>query len=145
MGVSDKIMATGEDILAYIPQRPPMVMIDTLVDTDGKISESRLTIKKNNLFCQDGYFKEPGLVENIAQTIAVGVGYQTTLNKKETPLGFIAAVQNLKIFELPQVNSEIHTRVIVNHKVLNFTVVTGRILCKNRLITECDMKLYIQQ
>lgn len=29
MGVPEKTLITGEEILEYIPQRPPVVMVDT--------------------------------------------------------------------------------------------------------------------
>ena len=57
-------------IQEYIPQRPPIIMIDKIVD----ISESKVVcefqVKRDNLFVAEGELLEPGIIENIAQTIA---------------------------------------------------------------------------
>ena len=36
MGVPEKTLITGEEILEYIPQRPPVVMVDTFYGIDER-------------------------------------------------------------------------------------------------------------
>ena len=57
----------GEGIFTLIPQRPPIVMVDSFCGIENDCSYSGLTITADNIFCQDGKFQEAGVIEHIAQ------------------------------------------------------------------------------
>ncbi len=67
-------MMSDENVLSLIPQRPPFVMIDRLVSSDADIIKTSFKITGDNIFVTDGRFREPGLLENIAQTAAARAG-----------------------------------------------------------------------
>jgi predicted hotdog family 3-hydroxylacyl-ACP dehydratase len=138
------MMMREENILAYIPQRPPFVMIDALIFADEKISRSVLSITEENIFVKDGMLTEPGLVENIAQTAAAGIGYICGMGDRPVPLGYIASIQNLEIFALPVVNESIETEVITERQILDVTVISGKIFCNNEVLAHCSMKIFIK-
>ena len=143
MASSEKIIATEATIGQYIPQKPPVIMIGNLLEVNGNKTVTSLLIKDDNLFCSEGLFREPGLIENMAQTAAAGVGYLSKEAGKEPPLGFIGGLRNLSIHELPTVGSEIRTEVTVEHEVFNATVVNGKIYLQGRCIAECEMKIFL--
>ena len=58
-------------ILKLIPQRAPIVMIDTLLYFDETKVVSGLTILENNLFVEYNYLTEPGLIENMAPLLFI--------------------------------------------------------------------------
>ena len=55
------------DILDLIPQRPPFLLIDRLVDFDERYTVTRFTVRENHLFCEQGELQAAGLIENIAR------------------------------------------------------------------------------
>lgn len=118
-------------------------MIGKLLEVTDNKAVTSLLIKEDNLFCNEGIFREPGLIENIAQTAAAGVGYISKNGGKETPVGFIGGLKNLQIYELPLLGKEIRTEVIVEHEVFNATMVSGKIYMEDRCITECEMKIFL--
>ena len=63
-------------IKGLIPQDEPIVMVDSLIYFDNKKAISELTIKKNNIFLNNNILSESGLIENMAQTIALYIGYK---------------------------------------------------------------------
>ena len=136
------MLANRTDILQYIPQRNPIVMVHELLDANDDNIVTQLAIEPDNVFVASGYFAEPGMVENIAQTAAVHVGYQCTLKKLPIPIGFIAAVKDLKIKGLPKENSTITTSVKVVNKVLDITVVHGKIEQEGELLCSCEMRIF---
>ncbi len=138
-------MEIKKDILLYIPQRPPMVMITEIKSVDDRSIVTTLKIEKGNIFCSEGYFREPGLIENIAQTAAARAGYICEREKKKVPLGFIGAIKKLIIHQVPAAGDEIITRVSVEHMVMNATVISGEIFCKGKLIAECEMNIFLQE
>jgi 3-hydroxyacyl-[acyl-carrier-protein] dehydratase len=136
------MLANRTDILQYIPQRKPIVMVNELLDANDDHIVTQLAIEPDNVFLTSGYLAEPGMVENIAQTAAVHVGYQCTLKKLPIPIGFIAAVKDLKIKALPKVNSTITTSVKVVNKVLDITVVHGKVEQEGELLCSCEMRIF---
>ena len=136
------MLANRTDILQYIPQRNPIVMVHVVLDANDDHIVTQLAIEPDNVFLASGYFAEPGMVENIAQTAAVHVGYQCTLKKLPIPIGFIAAVKDLKIKALPKENSTITTSVKVVNRVLDITVVHGKIEYEGELLCSCEMRIF---
>ena len=134
-------MASFEEI--NIPQKPPMVMVDRLVRADEVIVESTFLIRDDNVFCDQGIFTEAGLVENMAQTAAAGVGSRSYESGKEPPVGFIGGIRNLKIELYPEAGQVITTRIMVEHEVFNASVVRGEVLLDDRVIASCQLKIFL--
>lgn len=136
------MLATRDDITKYIPQRHPIIMVHELVEADDDHAVTQLNIEPDNVFVSKEYFAEPGLVENIAQTAAMHVGYQCALKNIPIPIGYIAAVKDLKIRVLPKQNTRITTTVKVTNKVLDVTVVEGRVEQAGNLLCSCEMRIF---
>ena len=68
-------MINVENFQSLIPQKPPFVMVDKLFSVTETTTTTGFTIQADNIFVKDGVFKDPGLVENIAQTAAASAGY----------------------------------------------------------------------
>jgi len=136
-------MSLHATITDLIPQRDPMVMIDSLLVADEKGCRGRFTIRPNNLFVEGDALNEAGLVENIAQTAAARMGWLCLQEKKPVPLGFIGAVQNLEIFELPKINEEIETGISIKNQIFDVIVIEGAVSAGDRILARCDMKIFI--
>ncbi len=141
----DKIKFEDIDILNLIPQKPPMVMVDKLILYEEKKTISGLTIKENNIFVKNEFFQECGLTENIAQTAALHTGYTYMLKKKPVPIGFIAAIKNLNIYFLPKVGDNIQTETFLLHDIFEFTLISGKITCNDKLVADCEMKIFVKK
>jgi hypothetical protein len=138
------MIAEGEDVLKLIPQRPPIVMVDKLISAADKKTVSGFTIKADNIFVENGVLQEPGIIENVAQSAALGVGYVCSIKNEKVPLGFIGAVKNLKIFGLPKVGDELTTEIQVDYEVFEATLITGKVYCKDELLAQCEMKIFLK-
>lgn len=136
-------MSIAKDILPYIPQRPPFVMVQTLEHSDGEGAATRFTVTEDNILVEAGVFKEPGLVENIAQTAAARIGYICKQEQQPVPVGFIGAVQQLKINRLPLVGEVLDTRIIIKNQVFNATIVDGTIAINGDVIASCEMRIFV--
>jgi 3-hydroxymyristoyl/3-hydroxydecanoyl-(acyl carrier protein) dehydratase len=143
MASPEKIIADESVITEYIPQKEPMVMVGKLLSIEGGKTISSFLIREDNIFCENGHFLEAGLIENMAQTAATGVGYLAKKEKKDPPVGFIGGIKSLRIYSLPETGDEIITEITVEHQVFDATVVNGRIYLKDTLIAECELKIFI--
>lgn len=120
-------------------------MVDALLYTDETTTRCGFTILPANIFTENGVFGEPGLVENIAQTAAAGVGYLAQQTKTPPPIGYIGAIKDLEIFILPKIGDSLVTEVKVLNKVFDVTLVMGTVYCNNELAAKCEMKIFISK
>jgi len=134
-------MASFEKV--NIPQRPPMVMVDHIVEIVGKKTVTAFLVREDNIFIEDGFFREPGLIENMAQTAAAGVGAGIGKTGQDPPLGFIGGIRNLKIYSFPKIGQEIRTEVTVVHEIFDATVVQGMVFLNGERIAECELKIFL--
>ena len=131
------------DILQFIPQRSPFVMVDQLLHTDEHSARSIFQVRPENIFIEDGELAEPALIENIAQTAAARIGYICQQEKRPVPPGYIGAVQNLEIMALPKINDKIETEISIKNQIFDVTIISGTIRCNDVEIARCDMKIFI--
>lgn len=133
------------NVLNYIPQRLPIVMIDTLLRAEGAVTETSFTVEENTLFVKNGVFQEPGLIENIAQTAAAGVGYTCALSNTPVPVGFIGAIKNLTIEYLPQAGETLITRVEILEEIFDMTLIKGESFVGSKRVAACEMKIVLKK
>lgn len=136
------VLVAKSEIEKLIPQRPPMVMVHELLESSDHHAKTSLMIESNNLFVRNGKLREPGLIENIAQTAAAQVGYQCLEKMVAVPIGYIASIKNLKIVNLPLINSAISTTVKVTNQILDVTVVEGYVEQEGAVVCSCEMRIF---
>ena len=134
-----------DHITEYIPQKPPIVMIDAIISCDDVSVTTQLEIAADNIFVQDGFLQEPGVIENMAQTAAAKAGYEAKKQNAEPFLGFIGAIKDLKIHSLPKVGDVLKTTVTVKMDVMGITLIGATSMCGNTQIADCEMKIVIQK
>lgn len=137
------MIASKEQLLDLIPQRPPMVMIDALTESNDDLYKTEFIVQKDNVFLEDGKLCEAGLIENIAQTAAAGEGYKHFKRNESIPTGFIGAVQKLKIHQLPECDTKITTEVTLDNSVMNVSVISGHVFYQDKVIASCTMKVFL--
>ena len=138
-------MTTNENITDLIPQKPPFVMVDKLLNFSETTTTTGFTIKADNIFVENGLFKEPGMVENIAQTAAARAGYIAKTENKPVLVGYIGAVNELQIFSLPKTGDELVTEITIENQIFDVTLISGKIICNSETIAQCKMKIFINQ
>jgi predicted hotdog family 3-hydroxylacyl-ACP dehydratase len=131
-------------ILKYIPQRPPFVFVDTLIDSNEQFTISLFKITQDQTLVENNQLTEGGLIENIAQTAAAGVGFYCEKNNVSVPIGFIGAVKNLKILRLPKTNEVLTTKVEVLQEVFGITLIKGTVFIASTEIASAELKIIIE-
>lgn len=130
------------DIRTLLPQQEPFVMVGTLTHFEMTKMITELVIAEDNIFVNDGKFSAAGLIENMAQTCAARIGY---VNKyilmKGIQLGFIGAIRNMQVFQLPKVGEKIVTTVIIREEVFGMLLVDATVTCGDKLLASTEMKI----
>ena len=139
------MIATGEALTRLLPQRPPLLLLDALLSYANDRTVSQFRVPADSVLVEHGCLSEAGLVENIAQTAAAGAGYGYQQGGAGAPpIGFIAAIKDLRVGTLPAVGTVLTTEVVVQNQVLDFTIVRGTVRAGDATFAECEMRIYIQ-
>jgi 3-hydroxymyristoyl/3-hydroxydecanoyl-(acyl carrier protein) dehydratase len=141
------MLISEENILELIPQRYPMVMIDSLVSCDEKKAVSCLTIRRDNLFLDQQGFSSAGMMEALAQTAAARTGYllknKAFRSDRKIPVGVIGSIKNFRMIIQPAIGDVITTTVSIEHEVLQATVIKGKIEMNGEMLAESDMQIFL--
>lgn len=130
------------DVLALLPQRPPIVMIDRLVSCEHTSSRSELAVRADNIFCDsEGRFTAFGMMENIAQTCAAHIGYCSLASGEPIRLGFIGAMRHARVLRMPRVGERLSTRIDVLEDVFGMMLVAAAVRVGDETVCECEMKI----
>jgi predicted hotdog family 3-hydroxylacyl-ACP dehydratase len=139
------MLAEGKDVFALLPQKPPMVMVDKLLECTGQKAITGFKIEPGNLLVKNDLFSESGLIENMAQSAALMTGWLASMEQdgeQKNPIGVIGAVKDLQVFFLPLAGSDILTEIEVLYKVANATIVTGKVISGDRVAATCELKIF---
>ena len=136
----------GIDIHELLPQQEPFVMISSLVRFDMQTTVTKTIVSADNMFVEDGVFTAPGIVENIAQTCAARIGYVNKyILKKGIQLGFIGAIRDLKVKDLPKVGDTITTTISVIDSVFGMTLVDAVVMNNGAEVASAQMKIAVKE
>lgn len=131
-------------IFKLIPQRPPIVMVDALLFFNDTKVISGLTISESNIFVEEGFLTEPGLIEHMAQTVALYTGYYFYIKNTPAPEGYIGAIKGVMIEKLPEVNAQLETEVEILQEVMGVTLVKGVTRLNDDIIMSAEMKTVLK-
>jgi predicted hotdog family 3-hydroxylacyl-ACP dehydratase len=148
-------MDNNIDIKHYLPHQKPMLMVDKFIDIDDQQVETIFEIKQDNIFVQNRFFVEVGLVENAAQTCSsiVAQSYFMDENNQEKDdvevIGFISAIKSIKIHALPKIGDTITTKAALISKFITDEYSLCTMSCQTfnnqELLLEGEINLFIQE
>ena len=134
------------DIHELLPQQEPFVMIGCLTVFERLRISTETTVSQDNIFVDNGAWSPLGIIENIAQTCAVRIGYVNKyVLKKGIQIGYIGAIRNLEICRLPKVGETIETRVDVVDEVFGMTLAHATVTANHETLAVTEMKIAIRE
>ncbi|MBO4826907.1 MAG: pseudouridylate synthase [Prevotella sp.] len=143
--VSEQFLRTI-DIHELLPQQEPFVMVGLLVHFDRIKTVTETIIDASNMFVENGRMSASGLIENIAQTCAARIGYVNKyILKRGIQIGFIGAIRNMEINDLPSVGDTITTTVDVVEEVFGMILANASIVCNGQTLVTTEMKIAIKE
>ncbi len=161
MGVPEKAIVTGEDILKLIPQRAPFVFVESYYGEIDGAYVTGFTPVAGTLFTgsfsggckgrpvdngvKDIRLTEPGVIENMAQSAAAVTGYQFVSKGESVPVGFIGAVSKFVITEFPPVGEEIFTHIRKLGEFGDISLVEAILYCGERRAASAELKIFLQK
>lgn len=153
--MSEVLKDTVININDFLPHRAPMLMVDHLIEITATSVTSVFKIKEDNVFVENNYFSEVGLIENSAQTCSSIVGqtfFFTSDNEVRDDVklvGFISGIKKATVFMLPKVDETIKTlaTLVSRFDSDDYSICTMK--CETfqdeNLLLEAEINLFIQE
>ena len=124
-----------------IPQRNPIMLVDSLLESNEEKSVSDFEIRKDCVFVENGVLVSAGLMENIDQTCALRTGYLNFGNKIR--VGVIGGVKRFKVSRFPAVGERLITTVKEILYVDPALVVDAEVRAGDEIVASCEMKVFM--
>ena len=123
-----------------LPQKFPFVMVDKMYSFTETSLVSSLQIQEDNIFFDNNTFLEAGLIEHMAQSVALHTGYEFFLRKETAPTGYIGSIKEIEIKRLPKINDTIQSTVTILQEFAGITLVNIVTTLNNEEIATGQMK-----
>ena len=120
-------------------------MVDKLLHCDEFTTQTSFKVTGDNVLVIDDVFTEAGMMENIAQTAAAQAGYAAKRDNKPVAIGYIGAVKNFEVFDLPKTTDELVTTIKIENQVFDVTIISGMIKCNDVIMAQCEMNIFIRE
>jgi 3-hydroxymyristoyl/3-hydroxydecanoyl-(acyl carrier protein) dehydratases len=129
------------DELSLIPQQPPFVLVDRLLQHEADSIVAGFTVPEQHVLVDRlGVLSEAGVMEHFAQTIALHQGYDHFKRNLPPPVGYIGSIRNFEIFHLPRAGDELRTSVTILQRMFGVTIVQGEVTLDGRVIASGEMR-----
>ena len=129
-------LAQGTALWKLLPQRPPMVFIDALLEANATEASSRFRVGPTTLFVNQQQLQAPGLLENMAQTAAAQQGWLAQQMHQPIAIGLIARIKKSTIHQLPLVGTTLITHVHTTAQWEGRCRLEGRVFGAQQLLAE---------
>ena len=129
---------------AFIPHRPPMRLVDTLVsygDAGGVVETNPAA--DCILVDTGGTLDEAAFVELLAQGYAVIKGYDDTLHSREISEGYLVGVRKMRITGSARAGERLLITIRTVGSFEGFAVAEGEIVRGTETIASGSIKLWI--
>jgi predicted hotdog family 3-hydroxylacyl-ACP dehydratase len=153
--MNEGLKDTEVNINHFLPHRAPMLMVDVLKEITRTSVTSVFEINSSNVFVENNYFSEVGLIENAAQTCSCIVGQSFFLTRdnqiKENVklVGFISGIKKATVYMLPMVNQTIKTSatLVSRFDTDDYSICTMKCASyqEENLLLESEINLFIQE
>nr|WP_198999589.1 hypothetical protein [Flavobacterium sp. ASV13] len=134
------LLLEKQDVENLLPQKFPFVMVDKMYSFSETTLVSGLKIKSDNIFFDNDTFLEAGLIEHMAQSVALHTGYQFFLKNETAPTGYIGSIKEIEIKKLPKINDTIQSTITILQEFAGITLVDIVTHLDNEEIANGQMK-----
>ena len=134
-----------EFIKELIPKREPIIMVDAILEYEESKVVGGLMVSEDCIFVENNTLKEPGVLEHMAQTVALYTGYEYYLKNMQAPVGYIGSMKNVEILRLPKIGKKLVTTATILHEIMGVTLVNIETKVDEKIIAFGEMKTVIAE
>ncbi len=133
------------DLLALLPHRPPMLMIDALVAIDDRSATAAKTFRSGAYGTDGDRVAEVALIEGLAQTTAAIEGHAARQRGQPPAQGLLVGVSDFTFHRDAPVGRTLTLEVEVARRLPPLLLVSGRVRLVEVVIAEGSLKFYLPE
>jgi len=132
-------LISRNEMLSMIPHKPPMLLIDKLIQSKEDFAIVEVVIKADNIFHKgNGYIDESIYPELIAQAAAINNAYQ----KRKVQSGFIVSFRDFKIDALCKIGQMLTIKIQKIREFEDLSTIKGSIYYQDILFAEGEVGIW---
>jgi predicted hotdog family 3-hydroxylacyl-ACP dehydratase len=126
-----------------VPHKPPMLMIDNLLEVMERASVSEMTVRSDMLFvAENGELDEAAYPEMISQAIAAQEGFRKIGSRNSELEGFLLGIKEMEIFAKAKVGDTLRISVYKAAKYGDFGIISGKVSRGTELLARGEIKVW---
>src|SRR5690554_460216 len=130
----------NEFVKELIPQKHPFVMVDGLIAFSDQQITASFTVNSDNILADSQELTASGLIEHMAQTVALYTGFQYHIKQKPAPTGYIGSIKSVEIIRLPEIGQKVETSAEILQEFMGVTLVDITSEIDGEVIAKAQMK-----
>ncbi len=139
----EDIMFLPVDAAQLVPHKPPMLMIDRLLEVRERASVSEMTVLEDMLFVgRDGKLDEASYPEIMSQAIAAQEGFRKLGSRNPQQEGFLLGIKNLEIPGSAKVGDVLRISMFKVAKYGDFGIIHGEVKKGDTVIARGELKVF---
>ncbi len=140
---SDYIHYLPMPVEDLIPQKRGMRLVSFLLKVEERYAQVQSCFSDKSPFIKkDGTLEEIAYMEIMAQSAAVMDGFLKFDTDAPKPRGFLIGGQDIRIHAKTRAGEKLITDIRKTVRFGNFGILSARIMCRNRIIAEGEIKIY---
>ncbi len=138
----DDIMFLPVDAARVVPHRPPMLLIDRLLEIKERASVSEMTVREDMIFVgENGKLDDASYAEIISQALAAMEGFRTLGGRSAQQEGFLLGIKNLEVLGAARVGDLLRISVKKIAKLGDFGIIRGEVSKGETVIARGEVKV----
>lgn len=130
------------DVHELLPHHEPFVMVSRLTHFDKIRTESELRVGSANLLVEEGQLTAAGIMENIAQTCALRIGYiNKYILRRNIMTGVIGAIKTFEVHAHPKVGELLTTTIEVETEIMGMLLAKAVVRVGEREMAYAEFKM----
>jgi predicted hotdog family 3-hydroxylacyl-ACP dehydratase len=139
----EDIMFLPVDAAQLVPHKPPMLMIDRLLEVRERASVSEMTVLEDMLFVgKDGKLDDASYPEIMSQAIAAQEGFRKFGSRNPHQEGLLLGIKNLEIPGSARVGDVLRISMLKVAKYGDFGIVQGEVKKGDTVIARGELKIF---
>ena len=140
----EKQSGEAVDITKLMLHRPPMLLVDKVLEINGDFARTSFEIKPDNIFLdKNNVLARPAQIEIMAQALAASNAFNSKLKNKPTEKGFLVMLKNINFYADAKCGDILECHINVVDFVAQTHIAQGKLFNQNgTLLCEGEIRIY---
>lgn len=131
------------DVKTAMTHRPPMLLVDELLEADKDSALTAYEVKADNIFLgADGLLSRPALIEVMAQALAAKSAFKAHSEGKDGEKGFLVMLKNIEFLGDARVGDVLKCEVKVSDFISQTYIANCAVRAGGVLLAEGELRIY---